>query len=302
MKKKTLILLLISLLIVLLLGLMLFLFYKKDQKISFHAKVYEAYSSYALVKPLNSSLNYDVVDVPIKNLKVGDIIKVTCIDKFKETYPPEASITSYEVISSEETPLTTHVETTMATNKITTITPNNPNNYANKETTTSTTTTAVIISQDDSVLNSINDDITYASSSNGVLSFKDKCKESFIKVIDFIFYNGEINGYHFKDLTNKAKLKVITLALKLDDIINKYYPNYKMELSSSYQNAKSKLIELYLNKTTEYCNNHDDICAEAKEDFQMLKTSLNITWDIIKNLSNAGVTKLKEWYMIYSGK
>ena len=131
---------------------------------------------------------------------------------------------------------------------------------------------------------------------------KDKLKGTFITIVDFIFYNKPINGVYFKDLTASAKLKVIGIALKVDGIIEKYYPQYKEGLSESYKNAKSKLIELYLEYTTKYCDNNDEVCDQAKEDFQSLKKSLNITWDIIKELTNSGVSKLKRWYEIYSGK
>ena len=97
-------------------------------------------------------------------------------------------------------------------------------------------------------------------------------------------------------------MAVIKLALKIDNLIEKYYPGYKEELSSSYQNIKTKLIELYLNKTTEYCANHDDVCNQAKQDFNEMKTDYGITWELIKNIGGNAINKLKNWYEIYSGK
>ena len=127
-------------------------------------------------------------------------------------------------------------------------------------------------------------------------------KSTFIKVVDFIFYDKDINGYYFKDLTASAKLKVISLALKLDAIIDKHFPEYKEELSSSYAKAKDSLITLYLNLTSEFCKNNGATCESAKNDFALLKESLNLSWDVISSLAKSGTTKIKEWYEIFSGK
>ena len=91
---------------------------------------------------------------------------------------------------------------------------------------------------------------------------------------------------------------------KLDNLIEKHYPEYKENISSSYKNVKTKLVELYLDKTSEYCakEGNEKVCKQAKFDFQELKKAYGITWEFIKNLGSKGLTKLKEWYEVYSGK
>ena len=42
--------------------------------------------------------------------------------------------------------------------------------------------------------------------------------------------------------------------------------------------------------------------SQKKLDFSLLKESLNLSWDVIKNLAKSGTNKLKEWYEIFSGK
>jgi hypothetical protein len=57
-----------------------------------------------------------------------------------------------------------------------------------------------------------------------------------------------------------------------------------------------------LDITTKICEKDSDVCTQAKSDFQDMKKSFSITWDIIKSLASTGASNLKEWYEIYSGK
>lgn len=137
-------------------------------------------------------------------------------------------------------------------------------------------------------------------------SVKDKAKEYFITIADFIFYNGKINGYTFNDLSSNAKLKIISVALKIDSKIEKYIPHYKETISSNgnkiYIDAKEKLVTLYLDISTEICKNHENGCNTAKEIFSDVKDNCKIGWEFIKSLLSSGADKLKDWYEIYSGK
>ena len=282
MKKK--IIFVVTLLLIA--GLTFFLIFKlrsddnsKIQNDEFYAVVRESYAGYALVKPLDEDINYDVLSISVKDLKVGDIIRLKVKD-IKEIYPPEAEVEEIEVLQ---------------TDKISELDPD-----IKEEVTTKNT---------EQIKNDITTSQTTSVSKNGTTTTKKKdikntadtkskgtLKNAFIKVVDFIFYDKDINGYYFKDLTASAKLKVIGLALKLDNIIDSHFPGYKDELSSSYNKAKDNLITLYLNLTSEFCKNNDSICESAKNDFSLLKESLNLSWDVIKNLAKSGTNKLKEWY------
>lgn len=91
---------------------------------------------------------------------------------------------------------------------------------------------------------------------------KDKAKEYFITIVDFIFYDGKIKGHTFNDLSSTAKLKIISIALKIDNKIEEYIPGYKETISSNgskiYNNVKEKLVTLYLDISTEICKNHEN--------------------------------------------
>ena len=135
---------------------------------------------------------------------------------------------------------------------------------------------------------------------------KDKAKEYFITIVDFIFYDGKIKGHTFNDLSSTAKLKIISIALKIDNKIEEYIPGYKETISSNgskiYNNVKEKLVTLYLDISVEICKNHENGCNTAKEIFKDVKDNCKIGWDFIKKLVSSGTSKLKDWYEVYSGK
>ena len=302
MKKK--IIFVVTLLLIA--GLTCFLIFKlrsddnsKIQNDEFYAVVRESYAGYALVKPLDEDINYDVLSISVKDLKVGDIIRLKVKD-IKEIYPPEAEVEEIEVLQTDKiseldldikeevtTKITEQIKNDITTSQTTSVSKNG----------TTTTKKKDIKNSDENVLAYFNNEVNTADTKS-----KGTLKNAFIKVVDFIFYEKDINGYYFKDLTASAKLKVIGLALKLDNIIDSHFPGYKDELSSSYNKAKDNLITLYLNLTSEICKNNDRICESAKNDFSLLKESLNLSWDVIKNLAKSGTNKLKEWYEIFSGK
>ena len=268
---------------------------------------------------------YEVLEVNIPNLSMNDVIKVEGIKEMKETYPPSINVSEYEYVKKaesvdkEENDTNTTTTKNNSNNNTTSTTTKNNNNKITKTTTKNTTTTTTttkakpvtttkpntnneILNKDDYVINLFNDEITNIENNKNNESFGSKVKNTFIKIVDFIFYDKDINGIYFKELTNTAKLKIISLALKIDNLIEKYFPTYKKDINAAYQNIKSKLVALYLDKTAEFCQKNDTACEQAKKDFQLMKYSLNLTWDVIKDLAGNGIAKLKQWYEIYSGK
>lgn len=131
-------------------------------------------------------------------------------------------------------------------------------------------------------------------------------KKGFVNIIDFLFYNKEIDGITFDELTSEAKLKIIKLALKMDAKTEEYFPGYKESISATankvYTDIKSKLISLYLDTTVKVCSNNSIVCEDAKEGLSELKQNFNITWDFIKDISGVGLSKLKAWYEVWKEK
>ncbi len=268
---------------------------KKSAVTTLKVIVTESYKGYSLAQVIGDS-DLDIVEVPVDGLNVGDEL-ILDVKEIMEIYPPKVLLNSYEIVNDKfEDTTTTSTTTTRVvesdvttTKKITTT-----SKVTTKQTTTAKISENTYKSADDSVLKTTSE----------MLQDKNRnvIKENFIKIVDFIFYDRDINGYYFKDLTNSAKLKVIYYATMLDNLIDKEFPSYKENLSEKYNNTKAKLVKLYLEKSSEYCKNNENVCKQAKSDFAVLKKSLNITFDFIKGLCQDGTQKLKEWYEIYSGK
>lgn len=136
-------------------------------------------------------------------------------------------------------------------------------------------------------------------SESNLEKFKTKFKDGFITIIDFIFYDTEIKGYKFSDLTNSAKIKIIDSALKIDNKIEEYIPNYKESISSTYNKAKDKLVMLYLDTTISVCSNNENECDKAKEMFASLKDKISIGFGYIKEIAINGKNKIKDYYEIF---
>lgn len=137
-------------------------------------------------------------------------------------------------------------------------------------------------------------------------SFKEGFKEYFIAIVDFIFYDGEIKGYTFDGLTGTAKAKIVAIALKMDAKIDEYVPGYKESISSTtgrvYTNIKEKLVTYYMEISSAVCKDNAEECNRVKDIFSDVKEYCKIGWDFIKGLFKNGITKIKDWYEIYSGK
>ena len=94
------------------------------------------------------------------------------------------------------------------------------------------------------------------SKENLTILDKETLKNTFITLTDFIFYNGQIKGKTFSELTNETKEKVIEVYEKIDSKIESVYPGYKEKIKESttntYTNIKDKLIELKNDITDTY--------------------------------------------------
>lgn len=77
---------------------------------------------------------------------------------------------------------------------------------------------------------------------------KEVLKKTFVEFADFIFYDKEIKGYKFKDLSLTSKKEVLSLFKKIDTKIEDIYPNYKDNLMSisknNYNNIKDKASKM----------------------------------------------------------
>lgn len=146
---------------------------------------------------------------------------------------------------------------------------------------------------------------TYSDIGDDKISL-DKAKECFITLVDFIFYDGEIKGKRFDELTASTKAKILYYTLLIDAKIDSKWPNYKENIQGKYNDVKEKLIAKYMDLTTSICSSNEKECEYAKNDFKLLKESINLTWNTLKKAFsyafNKGKASLTEWYEVFSGK
>ena len=157
--------------------------------------------------------------------------------------------------------------------------------------------------------NADNEIIAYLTATENYMNdinYQEEIKSRFITIVDFLFYNGQIKGYTLNDLSNKAKFQVFKIALSIDTKIENYLPGYKESISATtgkaYTGLKSKVVTQYLILTTKVCNYDQELCQNATKDFQEIKKTFSITWNMISDLVGAGTNNLKKWYEIFSGK
>ncbi len=176
---------------------------------------------------------------------------------------------------------------------------NNPDNNINNNSNINTDTGNTSFKNEDEVVQYFQSNVDSFStfSNENDVPFREKIRTGFVTVIDFIFYGKEIKGYTFNQLTNTAKLKVIKVALTLDNKIDQYFPNYKDNIKDKYTDIKGKLAYQYLNFTASLCESVGaDTCNTFKNDFQNMKKSFGFTFSLIKELASSGSSKIKDFY------
>lgn len=128
-------------------------------------------------------------------------------------------------------------------------------------------------------------------------SVREQLKNGVNTIYQFLFQGGTIHGKTFSELSSSAKLKVLKIALSIDQKIDTYFPNYKDRIKEGASNLKSKIVITYLETTNKICTEHEDICNQAREDFKTMKNSFKISFSLISGLVKSGGTALKEWYI-----
>ena len=304
MKKKDIIFISIIILLIISLILTIIYFKKNDNKI-ITGEVLAIGSNYLLI---GTSSNEDyVINTNTKDYQIGDELELFITNIKTNKTPYEATAKDIIVIESTSNKdnnqdssndnindnNNTNTDSNNFNNQSNINESNNSNNNNNETNNTFDNTDSSVITYFENLDNQLT---TY---DNNDEALGKTIKNNFVKCIDFIFYNKEINGKTFNELTNDTKLKILSITLSIDSKINEKFPGYKNSVSNTYQNVKTKIIEKYIETTTNICNNDPGLCVTAKEGFSDLKTNFGITWDVIKELANSGVSKLKDWYEIW---
>jgi len=163
---------------------------------------------------------------------------------------------------------------------------------------------AIKLNNDEEVIsyfNTVNDQIDYFAHQEKSETIKEKLANTFITIVDFLFYDGTIGGVRFHDLTDAAKEKVLAIAKVIDEKIEKYFPNYKENIKDTasrvYSSASEKIKE-GIEKGKDFVKDHigDENYEQLQEDGSKLVDSFKNAGSVIKDVVTAGKDKVKDWY------
>ena len=153
---------------------------------------------------------------------------------------------------------------------------------------------------EDNVTHTLNNSDNSETSKNKVTNF-------FVDAIDFIFYEKEINGVKFNDLTDSAKSKILNVVDRVDTSIENKFPNYKENIKDNstkvYTEVSDKIKEgiNYLEEKTEDkigTENYDNL----KDNYEEVKDKTKNGFDKIKDVIVGTKDKIKNWYEEKTGK
>ena len=162
-------------------------------------------------------------------------------------------------------------------------------------------------------INNVEQEVTTITEKEEVTAEDQKVLENtFITLTDFIFYDGEINGVTFDELTDEAKEKVLDIYDKIDTKIESVFPNYKEDIASTskdvYANLKKEITELKDKIKDKYIDEYgqekyDNLEQSYNESKETLKDSAQSTYETLKDVSTEFYEKTKNkaenWYKNY---
>ncbi|MBP3920184.1 MAG: hypothetical protein J6D28_01320 [Bacilli bacterium] len=133
----------------------------------------------------------------------------------------------------------------------------------------------------------------------------EKGKSYFVYCVDFLFYDGEIKGIKFADLSDKAKQQLLSDINTIDELICSKYPNYKETISATSISAYNKASEIIKAGSINIKDFRGEKLGEENynkilEINKLFWEQCSYDWDTFKDLVGEGSsyvkTKLDEWY------
>ena len=165
--------------------------------------------------------------------------------------------------------------------------------------------------KDNVVVNKLTE--TYENVKTSVVdgTFKDKGKATFVSIVDFLFYDGTIDGVTFKELTGKGKEKALELASKIDNAIEKRAPGYKDTISDKKTKVLNKASELIKKGTTSLDNflrnklnseDYNELIRAKNELVTNTKYAVSFIKENGSKIINSAIDKLDKWYQVWKNK
>ena len=159
---------------------------------------------------------------------------------------------------------------------------------------------------DEVVVNSLESSLSKINNGDGSdSSFADSAKGVFVSIVDFLFYDGEINGITFDELTDSGKQKVLEIASKVDSAIESKIPGYKETISSTASKAFNKASEIIKSGANNLNNfareklgeeNYQSIIDAKDELVYYTKNAMSFLGDVGGKVFNSVKDKLDSWY------
>ncbi len=158
----------------------------------------------------------------------------------------------------------------------------------------------LVITEFENVENDIVESLSYENDST-----LEKAKGVFITIVDFIFYDGEIKGVTFDELSDKGKEKVLNIAHSIDEKIESKYPNYKSTISTKATNAFERASEIIKNGTTSFSEfskeklgeeNFNSIIEAKDELLEYTDKALFVIKEKGGNFIESVKDKISSWY------
>ena len=159
---------------------------------------------------------------------------------------------------------------------------------------------------DEVVINSLESSLSKINNGDGSdSSFADSAKGVFVSIVDFLFYDGEINGVTFDELTDSGKQKVLEIASKVDSAIETKIPGYKETISDTASKAFNKASEIIKSGANNLNNfareklgeeNYQSIIDAKDELVYYTKNAISFLGDVGGKVFNSVKDKLDSWY------
>ena len=159
-----------------------------------------------------------------------------------------------EYINKTTSEITTETITTETSTQMTegiTTTENTTEEKTTENTTEKMTTEEVTTeskSVDNEIIDNINGDknkIELSITKEDYENVKKYGREFFIKMVDFIFYDKDINGIKFSDLKEETKQEVYSTFCDIDALIMTFSPDYKENIGEKYEIVKDFTSNVY---------------------------------------------------------
>ena len=245
--------------------------------------------------------------------KVDMVASATNTSNNKEVEVIEDNTSEEQVVDSSDNNTNNNVTSSSNTSSVSnnTTTTNNSSknaqsNSSNKNDVSNNTEVNTYSSNDEIVINSLESSLTKINNgSTSDSSFSDSAKGVFVSIVDFLFYDGEINGVTFNELTDSGKQKVLEIASKVDNAIESKIPGYKETISdtaSSAFNKASEVIKSGANNLNNFAKeklgeeNYQSIIDAKDELVYYTKNAINFLGDVGGKVFNSVKDKLDSWY------